>query len=183
MSKKLVLFGDSLFGEVRKTETLMFEEKLGGEYDIYNCATGGWSTNDLVKKSSYISGLKPDIVIISAGTNDSAPWKRVDLEKFKSNLPLIAEQFSESRVIFFPPPPVTEVVLEDNKIMSNADVKLYNDAVVEFCQEASIDYIDSWSFFMNLKDNNKGYHADDGIHFTREGYESLFGELSKVIKS
>ncbi len=183
MTKKLVLFGDSLFGEVRKTETLMLEEKLGGVYDVYNCATGGWSTNDLVKKAPYISGLKPNIVIISAGTNDSAPWKRVDLEKFKANLPLIAEQFSESRVIFFPPPPVTEVVLEDNKIMSNEDVKLYNDAVVAFCKSASVDYIDSWSFFMKLKDNNQGYHVDDGIHFTREGYDLLFSGLSEVIKS
>lgn len=183
MIKKLILFGDSLFGEVRKTETLMLEEKLGGEYDIYNCATGGWSTNDLVKKAPYISGLKPDIVIISAGTNDSAPWKRVDLETFKSNLPVIAEQFSESRVIFFPPPPVTEVLLEENKIMSNEDVRIYNDAVIEFCKEASIGYIDSWSLFMKLKDNNQSYHVADGIHFTREGYELLFSELSEVVRS
>ncbi|HEY1645892.1 MAG TPA: hypothetical protein VGF75_06000, partial [Candidatus Saccharimonadales bacterium] len=67
--KKLVLYGDSLFAQAGKHRLTMFEEVLAG-YDVYNCAAGGWNTNDCLKKAEYISKLEPDVLVISLGTND-----------------------------------------------------------------------------------------------------------------
>lgn len=105
--KKLVLFGDSLFAQASKNTILMFEQVLSG-YDIYNCAVGGWNTNDCVAKGSYISKLKPDVLVISLGTNDAAPWKQVPLDKFEENISKIFEEFSSSKIVYFLPTPLDE---------------------------------------------------------------------------
>ena len=54
--KKLVLFGDSLLANFSKQYILRLEAKLP-DYDIYNCAAGGWDTYDCVKKATFISKL------------------------------------------------------------------------------------------------------------------------------
>lgn len=180
--KKLVLFGDSLFGEVRKTETLMLESALNGEYDVYNCATGGWNTNDLARKAAYIAALQPDAVVISVGTNDAAPWKRVELDVFKTNLPAIVSAFNASRVIFFPPPPVAENLPSSEKYIPNQELKQYHDAILELCRNKSLDFVDSWEVFEPLLSGAKSYHIEDGVHLSKYGYQMLFETLSKVVE-
>ncbi len=98
--KKLVLFGDSLFGRFGKHLIVKLESVLQ-DCDVYNCAAGGWDSNDCVAKAPYIGELKPDVMVISLGTNDACPWKQVDLETFKANIPKVFEEFTDSRIIYF----------------------------------------------------------------------------------
>jgi lysophospholipase L1-like esterase len=180
--KKLVLFGDSLFGQVSKSEQLLLEKKLGGEYDVYNCATGGWNTDDLIIKAPYIAQLKPDLVILSIGTNDAAPWKKVELSKFKENLPKVLDQFSRSRIVFFLPPPVNESLLQDHKkTLTNEIMKQYFDAAKAICQERKVEYFDSWSVLLPIVKGDDTFHSEDGVHISDEGYDLLFTEFNKVI--
>lgn len=181
--KKLVLFGDSLFGKVGRPETLMLEKALGGNYDVYNCATGGWSTVDLVRKAPFIARLQPDVVVISVGTNDAAPWREITLKDFKKNLPIIADAFEGSRIIFFPPPPISEDTQSKAKQRNNSDLHGYHDAIKSFCNARSLDYIDAWSVFESLQKRGETYHVEDGVHLSDHGYEVLFEAMREVVEA
>ena len=182
MSRKLVLFGDSLFGKVNKTKSLMLEKALDQEFDVYNCATGGWNTNDLLKKAPFIATLDADLFIVSVGTNDGSPWKQVNINDFERNLGPILDEFSNSNVILFPPPPVHEESRPKDKQIPNETMKAYYDAAVRVCVKGGIPYIHSWEIFMELQNRTQSYHVEDGVHLSEYGYEVLFGEISKVIK-
>lgn len=181
--KKLVLFGDSLFAHVSKHRIMLFNQVLP-DYDIYNCAVGGWDTNDCVEKAPYISKLKPDVLVISLGTNDAAPWKQVPLEKFKQNIPKIFKEFNSSKIVYFLPTPVDEVkIASTDSRRSIKEIKDYHDAAMEVCKANGIAYIDSFSIFKPFLDSGKEYHIEDGVHYNDFAYETIASELAKVLSA
>lgn len=179
--KKLVLFGDSLFGRSGKNLILLLEAKLTDKYDVYNCAAGGWDSSDLIKKSDYIATLKPDVLVLSVGTNDVCSWKRVELADYRANTEKVLDIFKNSRIIFFLPPPVHEVSRPADKQISNVDVKKYHDAAMIICEKLSVEYVDSWRLFMPIQDNGISYHLEDGVHLSDYGYEVLYSEISRIL--
>jgi lysophospholipase L1-like esterase len=181
--KKLVLFGDSLVAYCHKTEVLLLEQYLNDEYDVYNCAVGGWNSDDLVKKGAYIAGLQADVVIISVGTNDGSPWKSVGLDNFKANLAPIADAFNKSRIIFFPPPPINEEKMTAPKRIMNEELQQYNQAVLEFCKEHEFELWDSWKDVMPLINTDNDPHEEDGVHFSDDGYRYVLNKLAEVVKA
>lgn len=181
--KKLVLFGDSLFAQVGKPRLLMLEQALPG-YDIYNFAVGGWDTNDCVAKAPYISKLKPDVLILSLGTNDAAPWKQVPLEKFNENIPKIFNTFSKAKIIYFLPTPVDEAKLPSTGARRSVKgIKEYHDAALKICEAHGIAYINSFAIFKPFLDSGKEYHIEDGVHFNDFAYETISGELAKILST
>lgn len=180
--KKLVLFGDSLFAQAGKHRVIMFEDALPG-YDVYNCAVGGWNTSDCVNKGPYIAKLQPDVLVISLGTNDAAPWKQVDMETYKANIPKIFATFPESKIVWFLPTPVDEVKTKSvGKDLTNDVVKKYHDAAKQICTDNGVAFIDSFAVFMPLLESGKEYHVEDGVHFTDFAYETIANELAKVLE-
>ena len=179
--KKLVLYGDSLFGQISKSRTAILEGFIG-DYDIYNCATNGWNTDDCLKKAPYISKLEPDLLVVSLGTNDAAPYKLVPIERFADNIPKILAYFPKSKVIYFLPPPVDENKTKlVGKALKNSDIKPYHDKAKQICEELGIAHIDSFSVFKPLIDGGEDYHIEDGIHLTDRAYEIIAKELSKLL--
>lgn len=181
--RKLVLFGDSLFAYISKPELLSLESRLPG-YGVYNCAVGGWDTNDCIKKAAYIATLKPDVLMLSVGSNDSAPWKQVDIHVYEDNIKGIFKLFSGTKIIYFLPPPINEIVFRNDakrKGLNNSVVKSYNDVAKRLCEDNSIAFLDSWKVFKPLIDKGDDYHIDDGLHFSDIGYELLFDELAKLV--
>ncbi|MDB5169181.1 MAG: hypothetical protein JWO41_537 [Candidatus Saccharibacteria bacterium] len=179
--KKLILLGDSLFGQAGKHRIEMLELALNNNYDIYNCAAGGWDTNDIVKKSAYLAGLKPDVMVLSVGTNDIASWHHVSLQQFEDNLLRILEIWKDSKVIFFLPPPLNEAAQEAPKIRRNSDLKQYQQVAVQICKERGVTYINSWDIFGPLLDAGDSYHIDDGVHLSDDGYSITWSEVAKVL--
>jgi lysophospholipase L1-like esterase len=181
--KKLVLFGDSLFAQVGKHRLIMLEQTLP-DYDVYNCAVGGWDTNDAVAKAPYISKLEPDVLVISLGTNDAAPWKQVPLEKFTENIPKIFNAFNDAKIVYFLPTPVDEVkIANTDKRRSIKDIKVYHDAAKSICEAHGVAYIDSYAIFKPLLDSGQEYHIEDGVHFNDFAYEIIATELAKVLSN
>ena len=129
---KIVLFGDSLFGQFGKNRILKLEAMIPGS-DVYNCAAGGWDSNDCVKKAPYIARLKPDIMILSLGTNDASSWKLVDIETFKINVPQIINAFTDSRIIYMLPPPSDESKQPHDRLRKNETLKQYYDVAKNIC--------------------------------------------------
>ncbi len=178
--KKLVLFGDSLFARIGKELINKLENKLPG-YDIYNCAAGGWNTDDAVKKSPFIASLKADIVVISLGLNDAAPWKQVPLPNFEKNMNKILHNFKNSRIIFFLPPPVNvSKELGDTKRLNEIGVDYYEIAK-KICSKNKVEIIDSWKLFTRLLEKGKDYHIEDGVHINDFGYDIFIDQLAKTV--
>lgn len=181
--KTLVLFGDSLFGQLGKHRIVALESVLK-DYDVYNCAAGGWDTNDCVQKAPFIAKLKPDLAVISLGTNDAAPWKQVPLDKFKQNLPKIFASFSGSKIIYFLPPPVdASKPREVSKEITNENVRPYHDAAKEICEQHNVGIIDSFAKFIPMLDSGEEYHIEDGVHLNDLAYNVFAKELAKVLNT
>jgi lysophospholipase L1-like esterase len=179
--KKLVLFGDSLFAEAGKHRVKMFEDALP-DYDVYNCAVGGWNTNDCVKKAPYISNLKADVVVISLGTNDAAPYKQVPIEKFVDNIPKIFEAFKDSKIIWYLPTPIDQSKRnEPGKEIPNEVVKKYHDAAMNVCKKYNIDFIDSFSIFGPMLESGDVYHNEDGVHYIDKAYRIIASEVANIL--
>ena len=181
--KKLVLFGDSLFAHLSKSYLLELEARLQ-EYDIYNCAVGGWDSNDCVKKGPYIASLEADTVVISVGTNDASPWKQVDINDLEDNIISLIQIFNGSKLIFFLPPPINEDALSKDskrKSLTNDLMKQYHDSIKEICASKDVTYVESWSVFMPMIESGNDYHVEDGIHLNEEAYDVLFDEFEKLV--
>ncbi len=176
---KLVLFGDSLINNFNKP--ICQEIEKGADVDVYNCAVGGWDTNDGVAKAPYITELHPNIVLYSFGTNDAAPWKQVDIETYKSNLEVIFKTFKDAEKIFFLPPPVNEEKQPENLKRLNSVIKDYYQVARDLCLSNSVKVIDSWMVFKPMLDSGQDYHDEDGVHFNDLGYQVLIGEIVKVL--
>lgn len=180
--KKLILFGDSLLAQASKHRVLMLEDKLGGKYDVYNCAVGGWDSRDLLKKSSYIAKLKPDVLVLSLGTNDASPWKQVPLDEFVDKVKQSLRLFEGSRIVYFLPMPIDEARQLPEKQRTNRLQKQYHDAAKELCQNQGIEFTSSWSIFMPLLKSGKVYLIEDGVHLNDFAYEVLFSEIARILK-
>lgn len=181
--KKIVLFGDSLFANISKTELLSLESRLP-DYDVYNFAVGGWNTSDCLKKAAFIATLKPDILMLSVGSNDCAPWKQVDIKVYEDNIKGIFKIFSGTKMIYFLPPPINETVFINDakrKGLNNSVVKSYHDSAKRLCEDNQITFLDSWKVFKTLMDKGEDYHISDGLHFSKTGYEILFDELATLV--
>ena len=177
--KRLVLFGDSLFGRFGKELINKLEDR--SSCDVYNCAAGGWNTEDGARKSFFIASLKPDFIVISFGLNDSAPGKQIPLENFEENINEILKNFKSSKIIFFLPPPVNENKEQgDIKRLNDIEIKYYKSAK-DICLQNNVEVIDLWDFFIKLQSEKKDYHIDDGVHINDFGYEIFINKLVEII--
>lgn len=178
---KVILFGDSLFAQFGKTQVLKLEKQIA-DADVYNCAVGGWDSNDCVKKAPYIAQLKPGVLIISLGTNDASSWKLVELEKFKENVNKIIDIFRGSKFIYFLPPPSDETKQTPGRIRKNETTKQYHDAAKHICEEKGALTINSWDIFKPMLDRGEVYHVDDGTHLEENAYDIIITEIAKLLK-
>lgn len=179
--KKLILFGDSLFGQLGKHRIIQMEKALE-DYDVYNCAAGGWDTHDCLGKAPYIAKLEPDVVVISLGTNDAAPWKQIPLDIFTSNLPRLFAAFSNSKIVYFLPPPVDESKLLDyKKTLTNEIMSQYCDSARIICENNGVSVIESWDVFKPMLDGGQEYHVEDGIHLNDLAYEIISKKLANLL--
>lgn len=180
MSRKIVLFGDSLFGRCGVDLITQLETTLGNESDVYNCAFGGMNSEQALAKANYIASLRSDVVLISLGTNDASPQRKVLLDQFSSNVLEIIDAFGAPKVIFFPPPPV-KIKDKTADEQANQEIEKYNKAIVQACVDKGAKYIDSWPLFRSLLDSGTDYHAEDGVHFDQIGYDALFAAVKEKV--
>jgi lysophospholipase L1-like esterase len=76
---RVVLLGDSHLARVRHDL-----HRIGD--DVVNVAVGGALSDVLVAQASSAGITDDDIVVLSIGTNDAAPWKGLTLEAFTANV-------------------------------------------------------------------------------------------------
>lgn len=177
---KVVLFGDSLFGQFGKNRIMKLETAVPVA-DVYNCAAGGWDSNDCVKKSPFIAKLNADVIILSLGTNDASSWKLVELAVFKNNLSKIIETFAGSKIIYFLPPPSDESKQTPDRVRANHTTKQYYDTAKRICEEKGVLTINSWDIFMPMLERGEVYHIEDGTHLDEHAYDIVISEIANML--
>ena len=104
---RTVLMGDSHLARLRR--------ELGtfpGE--VRNAAEGGASSRDLLRQADAVGVLPSDVVVLSVGTNDAAPWKRVPVSEFAHSLSMLVAAHAPRRWVLVAPPGVVEERLTED---------------------------------------------------------------------
>ena len=176
---KIVLVGDSILARFGKESIELLESLVPGA-DVYNCAAGGWNSDDVLRKSNVIAALKPDVVVVSLGMNDAAPWKMLALPKFQSNLTGIFADFGAARKVFVLPPPIDEQKTNRPNDRTNTGIKQYCEAARNVCAHANAEVLDTWQRFEPLLGVQE-VHVQDGVHFNDAGQELFARFLAEIL--
>ena len=179
--KNLVLFGDSMLGNFGISLIKKLESNVMG-LQVHNCAVGGATTEDGLKKVKYIASLGPDIVLLSFGTNDIFQ-DSLSPNVFLNNLIKIINSFNGARIIIWLTPKANDINDVEGTIKFNADISKYNDEIRKYCEQNKIEFIDSLNDYKIEVGKKDPYHEEDGIHLTDEGYELFTHSLIKVLSN
>ena len=144
----------------------------GAEYRHYNAAE---------KFKVQLPALRPDLIIISLGTNDAFP-KGFNPTVFYNNIDILIKSIQENN-------PNANILLttpsdsfrgKGKSRHNNSDMKIARNTIVEYCNKNNLAY---WDFYEIMggygsiqKWKVKGLVQKDYLHFSKAGYE-LQGDL------
>ncbi len=161
---RIVTLGDSITKGVRtgvkseETFAALLQESLrkkGKQVEVTNVGIGGERTDQALKRLEKVIALKPQIVTIMYGTNDSYidPGKdrsRISAEQYRNNLQLIVKQL---RSAVIEPVLLTEPRLEKSAISQrsrrhpNQRLEPFMAACREVAQELKVPLVDNYQIW------------------------------------
>ncbi len=165
-----MLIGDSLLARLRREL-----QALPGE--VRNAAEGGASARDLLRQADGVGLHDSDSVVLSVGTNDAAPWKRVPVSEFVQALSMFVASHPPRRWVFVAPPGVVEGRLTRARDRTNAVIDEYRLAVIEVCEDAGGRVVRTDLLLDSL--GPKAF-AEDGVHLNGTGYRVLVPAIKSV---
>ena len=125
---RTVFLGDSHLARLRR-ELQRFPSH------VRNAAEGGASSRDLLRQAAAVGLQESDVVVLSVGTNDAAPWKRVPVVEFAHSLSMLVASHAPRGWVFVAPPGVVEERLTREPDRTNAVIDEYRQAAIEVCDE------------------------------------------------
>lgn len=149
---------------------------------VFNLGVSGAVSTDLVDRFDMEAKYrKPDIIIISLGTNDAGVLidineNQVSIDDFTDNIKSLLEKSKKytDNIVIVCSIPVNESVCNPwrNKLLYlNEEIKKYNSKAVELAKEYNVKYIDLFDKFKN--DNYKEL-LHDGLHPNSAGHKLMF---------
>lgn len=178
--KKVVLMGDSITEFWKTTDEAFFIGK-----DYHDRGISGQTTSQmLLRFRQDVIQLKPQIVVILAGTNDIAGnTGPITLEGIMDNIISMAELAKANKIKV-----VLCSVLPANKFWWNPEMQpadkliALNALIKEYAGKNNLLYID---YYTPMVDNQKGLDkkwADDGVHPNLAGYQLMEPLLENAIE-
>jgi len=168
---RTVLLGDSHLARVRRDLPL-----LGP--DVCNAARGGASSLDLLAQASRASVGEDDLVVVSVGTNDAAPWKRVPVAAFAQALSDCLRTVPARGWVCLTPPGVDESRLTGAGDRTNALVDEYRQAAVTACHDAGAEVVRTERVIGPL---GSDAFVDDGLHLSGRAYQVLLPAIADAV--
>lgn len=197
---KVLIFGDSIAWGAFDEEHGGWVERLKTKYlktfkeegvAVYNLAVSSNDTRGVLfaleKEVEIINFIEPEeyVFLFSIGSNDplyvdSRDNVRVPFNEYKNNLKKIVELSKKyaSRIIF-----TGLLIVDEEKTMpwsedefwENKDLRKYDDAIKEVCENNKIDFIPLWDLFG--KDD-----LYDGLHPNSRGHEKIFNRVASFLE-
>lgn len=168
---RIVLLGDSHLARIRRDLP-----RLGA--DVVNAAVGGATVHDLVPQAASAAIRPDDVVLVSVGTNDAAPWKQVPLPLFQQHLQQFIGACDSRRCVVLLPPGVVEARLSGTADRSNAVLDDYRAAVTAAAVSAGAEVVDASADLAGL---GPSAFASDGVHLSGDGYDVLLEVLRAAL--
>jgi lysophospholipase L1-like esterase len=157
---RIVLLGDSHLARVRRDLHV-----LGP--DVRNAAEGGASSLDLLAQAASAGIEEDDVVVVSVGTNDAAPWKQVPVAVFAQTVLECMRSVSARRWVYVAPPGVDESRLSAPGDRTNEVLDGYRDAAVLACSEAGARVVRTERVIEPL---GADAFVGDGLHLSGRAY-------------
>ncbi len=170
---RIVFLGDSHLARVRRDLPLVGP-------DICNAAEGGASTLDLLAQTTRAAVEKCDLVVLSVGTNDAAPWKQVPLRVFARAMLQCMESVPARRWIYVTPPGVDESRLTGSGDRTNAILNEYRDVAVSVCNDAGAQVVRAERIIRSL---GAGAFVSDGLHLSGLAYKVVLPAIAEAVQA
>ena len=168
---RIVLLGDSHLARVRRDLEL-----LGA--NVCNEAEGGSSALDLLAQANRAAVEKDDLVVVSVGTNDAAPWKQVPVTVFAQAVFRCMQSVPARRWVYVAPPGVDESRLTGSGDRTNAVLDEYRDAAVSACNDARARVVRTERIIGRL---GAGAFVSDGLHLSGRAYKVLLPAIAEAV--
>ncbi|MDA5145669.1 SGNH/GDSL hydrolase family protein [Streptomyces sp. AD681] len=174
----VVLYGDSMLARFTKARIDRLEEQSGPDAMVLNCAAGGWTSEDGVRRAEAVAGLDPDVVVLSFGTNDCAPERLVELDAFAANVQRIVARFPRAKVVGFLPPSVLERAGVGPRGRTNSVLARYRTVLRDIVGHDHS--VETDRVLAPLVASGTPVHVDD-LHLTDEAYGPVITAVARAI--
>jgi acyl-CoA thioesterase-1 len=172
-SPRVVFLGDSI------TDGWRLEEYFTGR-DFVNRGIGGQITGEMLgRMMADVIDLKPQAVIVLAGTNDIA--RGIPVSTIQNNLTMIADlaDFHQIRPLFASILPVSDYHknvnpgFERTRARSPSNILALNRWLQQLCAQRGYMYVDYFSLMVDAAGRLQADLADDGLHPNGKGYRIM----------
>jgi lysophospholipase L1-like esterase len=167
---RIVLLGDSHLARVRRDLPALGR-------DVCNAAEGGASSLDLLAQATGAAVEEDDLVVVSVGTNDAAPWKHVPMTVFAHTLSQCLQSVPARRWVYVAPPGVDESRLSGPGDRTNAVLDAYRDAAVSACDEAGARVVRTERLIGPL---GADAFVSDGLHLSGRAYRVVLPAIAEA---
>ena len=145
---------------------------------VRNVAEGGASALDLLAQATEAAVEEGDLVVVSVGTNDAAPWKQVPVTVFTRAVLCCMHSVPARRWVYVAPPGVDESRLTGTGGRTNAILDEYRDAAVSACSGAGARVVRTERVIRPL---GAGAFVSDGLHLSGPGYKAVLRAIAEAI--
>ena len=170
---RVVLLGDSHLARVRRDLHRIWPE-------VCNAARGGSRARDLLPQAASATVTGSDVVVMSVGTNDAAPWKQVPVESFADLLLECLQSAPAGRRIYLAPPGVDEQRLTGPRDRTNATIDEYREAAISACSEAEARVVRTDRVIEPI---GSGAFVDDGLHLSGPAYQLVLPAIAEAVRA
>ena len=150
--------------------------------DVTNAAVGGAFATDLAGQLAGIADLAAyDVVVVSVGTNDAAPWKQVPIETSERALAEAVARLlarPDARIVYVASPGVDETRLDRVADRTNEVLADYSRVAADVVSAAGGAVVDTPALLAPL---GCAAYVDDGVHLTPAAYELLVPAIADAV--
>lgn len=170
---RVVFLGDSI------TDFWRLNEYFPGR-DFVNRGISGQITGEMLgRMKADVVNLKPQAVLILAGTNDLA--RGVALETIQNNYTMMADiaDANKIKVLFASVLPISDYHKDKNPNYERSpqrpmlSIRALNNWLQEFCRARGYGYVDYFSAMVDSAGYLRADLADDGLHPNSDGYRIM----------
>ena len=147
---------------------------------VIDAAQGGASVGDALRQASSMQVDANDIVVLSIGTNDAAPWKQTPLDAFSDGLDQLKDSFDLRRWIYMTTPGVDESRLSGSSNRTNMVTGIYRGEATAVLRSGGASILPAHQVIAEL---GSLAFSSDGVHLTGAAYSLLLPQIAKTIAS